>query len=226
MIVGMVVGAYGVSSDMSLVPHGLLGWPPNKHHSHKYDPIDIILIHTISVERNDNDHNDWWWIMLSLLLLKWWSWCCCFCCCCSCCCCCCCCWWWWWEPHQVHYCPFFLNATVCGDLHTGQTSWLISTRFIFGVCWYNSFRLIVDFGFSGCQFNGQFLPNNYDECSYFRCDYGPEPYYDVYGKIKFVEVKMKCPYGTSTNRYRFDPYNPCGEASYKCSAPPPPSKFD
>ena len=121
---------------------------------------------------------------------------------------------------------FFLNATVCGDLHTGQTSWLISTRFIFGVCWYNSFRLIVDFGFSGCQFNGQFLPNNYDECSYFRCDYGPEPYYDVYGKIKFVEVKMKCPYGTSTNRYRFDPYNPCGEASYKCSAPPPPSKFD
>ena len=71
----------------------------------------------------------------------------------------------------------------------------------------------------GCRYNGQFLPNDNDECSYFRCDHGDEPWYDDYGNIKLVPVEMKCAYGSSTNSYHFDPYNPCGEFSYKCRAP-------
>ena len=72
---------------------------------------------------------------------------------------------------------------------------------------------------SGCKYNGEFLPNDYDECSYFRCDFGDEPWYDEYGNIKFVEVPMKCAGGSSTNHYKFDPHNPCGETSDKCGAP-------
>ena len=30
---------------------------------------------------------------------------------------------------------------------------------------------------------------------------------------------MKCAGGSSTNHYKFDPYNPCGETSDKCGAP-------
>ena len=72
---------------------------------------------------------------------------------------------------------------------------------------------------TGCKYNGQFLPNDYDECSYFRCDFGDEPWYDEYGNIQFVEVPMKCAGGSSTNHYKFDPQNPCGETSDKCGAP-------
>ena len=72
---------------------------------------------------------------------------------------------------------------------------------------------------TGCKYNGEFLPNDYDECSYFRCDFGDEPWYDEYGNIKFVEVPMKCAGGSSTNHYKFDPHNPCGETSDKCGAP-------
>ena len=75
------------------------------------------------------------------------------------------------------------------------------------------------FVITGCKYNGQFLPNDYDECSYFRCDFGDEPWYDEYGNIKFVEVPMKCAGGSSTNHYKFDPQNPCGETSDKCGAP-------
>ena len=30
---------------------------------------------------------------------------------------------------------------------------------------------------------------------------------------------MKCAGGSSTNHYKFDPHNPCGETSDKCGAP-------
>ena len=86
--------------------------------------------------------------------------------------------------------------------------------------YYALFSLqICVFCSTGCKHNGQFLPNDYDECSYIRCDYGDEPWYDEYGNIKLVEVKMKCAGGSSTNPYKFDPYNPCGETSDKCGAP-------
>ena len=68
----------------------------------------------------------------------------------------------------------------------------------------------------GCKYNGQFLPNQNDQCSYYRCDFGDEPWYDESGNIQFVAVPMKCAHGTSTNRYKFEPHNPCGETSYDC----------
>ena len=74
----------------------------------------------------------------------------------------------------------------------------------------------VFFFYQACKHNGQFLPHQYDQCSYYRCDYGKEPWFDEYGNIKFVAVPMKCAHGTSTNRYEFEPHNPCGETSYDC----------
>merc|ERR1711862_1059543 len=53
-----------------------------------------------------------------------------------------------------------------------------------------------------CKYNGQFLPNGYDQCSYIRCDYGDEPWYDEHGNIKFVPVVKKCPYGTAIDLYK------------------------
>merc|ERR1719419_1300434 len=92
-----------------------------------------------------------------------------------------------------------------------------------------------------CYKNGQFLPNGYDECSYIRCDYGDEPWYDEHGNIKFVPVVMKCPYGTSIDLYKdfschphehahhhhgYQPHyhcpGPCSVLSDKCPAPPAP----
>merc|ERR1712018_807713 len=95
-----------------------------------------------------------------------------------------------------------------------------------------------------CSKNGQFLPNNYDECSYIRCDYGDEPWYDEYGNIQFVPVVMKCPYGTSIDfkkdfscnphehvrhhhhHHGYHPHHycpgPCSLISDKCPGPPPP----
>merc|ERR1719323_2833960 len=52
-----------------------------------------------------------------------------------------------------------------------------------------------------CYHNGDFLPNGYDVCSYIRCDYGDEPWYDEHGNIKLQKVVMKCPYGTSIDLY-------------------------
>merc|ERR1711982_219599 len=52
-----------------------------------------------------------------------------------------------------------------------------------------------------CTKNGQFLPNGNNECSYIRCDYGDEPWYDEHGNIKLQKVVMKCPYGTSIDLY-------------------------
>ena len=74
----------------------------------------------------------------------------------------------------------------------------------------------VYFFYKACKYNGQFLPHQYDQCSYYRCDFGDEPWYDESGNIKFVAVPMKCAHGTSTNRYEFEPHNPCGETSYDC----------
>ena len=68
---------------------------------------------------------------------------------------------------------------------------------------------------SACRRNGEFIQNPKDVCSYFRCDYG-----DGYGHNNFVEVSQNCPYGTSTNRKKFDPRNPCGEFSDQCGNPP------
>merc|ERR1719210_1430874 len=94
-----------------------------------------------------------------------------------------------------------------------------------------------------CTKNGQFLPNGYDQCSYIRCDYGNEPWYDEYGNIQFVPVVMKCPYGTSIDHKRdfschpqehahphhhhgYHPHHycpgPCSLISDKCPGPPPP----
>ena len=73
---------------------------------------------------------------------------------------------------------------------------------------------------SACKRNGEFVPNPSDVCSYFRCDFGDEPWVDEKGNIKFIEVPKKCPYGTSTNVDEFDPDNPCGEFSDECGAPP------
>ena len=72
------------------------------------------------------------------------------------------------------------------------------------------------FSYKACKYHGQFLPHQYDQCSYYRCDFGDEPWYDEYGNIKFVAVPMKCAHGTSTNRYEFDLHNPCGETSNDC----------
>merc|ERR1719323_703844 len=83
-----------------------------------------------------------------------------------------------------------------------------------------------------CTKNGQFLPNGYDECSYIRCDYGNEPWYDEYGNIQFVPVVMKCPYGTSIDHKRDFSCHPQEHAHphhhhgyhphHKCPGPPPP----
>merc|ERR1711862_984727 len=67
-----------------------------------------------------------------------------------------------------------------------------------------------------CTKNGQFLPNGYDECTYIRCDYGDEPWYDEHGNIKFVPVVQPCAPGTVTDFYHFDYQNPCSIIADHC----------
>ena len=71
--------------------------------------------------------------------------------------------------------------------------------------------------FLGCYYEGQFLTNGYDKCSFLRCTYGDEPWYDSYGNIQLFTIKQDCAYGAAvSDYYRSGSDNPCTESSYDC----------